>query len=111
MSNENLRVQYGEFRESARSYDDIGHKLDRLQLRMQARTDAEGTCWGSDEPGSTFADGYESAAGETMSALDRAARRVDDVARNVRANADNYDATDRGFRDGLSGIDGPQRWG
>src|SRR6188768_2672677 len=111
MNDENLRVQYEQFRESAGGYDDIGHKLDRLQMRIDARTEAEGTCWGSDETGSTFAKGYVPDAAETISSLADVASRVNDAAANIRTNADAYLATEQRFQDRLSGIEGAPPWG
>jgi hypothetical protein len=111
MNDENLRVQYERFRESAGGYDDIGHQLGRLQLRILARTEAEGTCWGTDETGATFAEGYVPDVAETMSSLADVAGRVNDAAANIRTNADAYLATEQRFQDRLSGIQGGPPWG
>lgn len=106
MSGENLVVQYEQFRESARGFDQIAYGLSAVRERIDARMRAEGKCWGSDETGSTFEHGYLPGAEDTLSALNGAVNKVHGTAENIRQNAEAYLATEQRFHGRLSGVEG-----
>jgi uncharacterized protein YukE len=59
MSGEELRVEPGTLRRHAKGFSTGGEELEQIFDRLDAVLSAEGKCWGADETGQQFEQGYE----------------------------------------------------
>jgi uncharacterized protein YukE len=59
MSGEELRVEPGTLRRHAKGFSEGGEELKRIFDTLDGKLSAEGKCWGSDETGQQFEQGYE----------------------------------------------------
>lgn len=110
MSDPHLQVHADLYRRSSTGFDAIADDLVRVSRTMRDRHGAEGKCWGGDDTGTTFGQGYEPNVAAAMSKLGSLIERVGAVGDNVRTTADNYIHTDDGFSGRIGGVGGQTRW-
>ena len=75
-------------------FDAIADGVAAVLRRLGSALDAEGSCWGADEPGTTFGSSYAPAAERARAALALLQAAVTDVGASVRLAAANAEASD-----------------
>ena len=83
------------FARSAQQFDGLAEELARTQLRLEYRQLAEGECWGLDEAGSEFAQGYEPGVRHAIGNADTLTDVLARIADTMRSAAAQFDATDQ----------------
>jgi uncharacterized protein YukE len=79
MSGEELRVEPGTLRRHATGFSEGGEELERIFTTLDAALSAEGKCWGADETGQQFEQGYQEprrGAYDTFAALPGALKDI-----------------------------------
>lgn len=83
------------FARSARQFDALADELLQLHMRLGYRQQAEGKCWGSDEPGRNFAEGYEPGVRKAADNAETLTDVLGAIAETMRSSATEFDATDQ----------------
>ncbi|MCX5042213.1 hypothetical protein OG921_03280 [Aldersonia sp. NBC_00410] len=90
-----VRVEHERYRWSAQKFEDLAERLLRLKLNLEWRRDAEGACWGADEPGAAFASKYVAPAGSAIGSAETMVDVLAGVADRIRATADALQMTEQ----------------
>ena len=99
-----LFVDPESLRNTAPSFDSLSGRVADAQKLLSASMTAESGSWGSDETGSTFAEGYVPGS---KSALDTLATLIDalqHIGDGLRATADNFEVTDHDHARGIGSL-------
>lgn len=91
MSGDELRVERAQLRRFAKGFAEGGEQLEKIFQKLDAALSAEGKCWGGDETGRQFEQGYEKprkAAYDTFGQLPGALK---DITAGLEKMASNYE--------------------
>lgn len=81
----------------------------KIVQNLQASIDAEGECWGSDEPGMTFAKKYVEPASDASALMGNIASVLDYIMQSVVQVADTVEAQDGTFGSAVRGVESQLR--
>jgi uncharacterized protein YukE len=79
---------------AAARFATLGAEVGDVVSRLRSAVDAEGACWGADETGAAFAEGYVAASGQVRESLVALPNTVDRVAAALVTAADNAVASE-----------------
>ena len=98
-----LQVQPDELRSACAGYDTLGDTLEAALCTLAGALRAEGSCWGGDEPGRTFAGGYTHHASAAADAFGHLAQALHGIRATLEAAAAEFEATQQSLTDALKG--------
>lgn len=98
-----LQVRPDELRSACAGYDTLGDTLGTALSTLGGALGAEGSCWGGDEPGQTFAGGYTHHASAAADALGQVAQALHGIRATLEAAAAEFEATQQSLTDALKG--------
>lgn len=98
-----LQVMPDELRSACAGYDTLGDTLESALSTLQGALGAEGSCWGGDEPGQTFAETYSPNATAATDALGQLAQALRGIRTTLDAAAAQFESTQQGLTDALEG--------
>ncbi len=84
-------------------FDSAGDKLNTAMTTLQSALAAEQGCWGTDEPGSAFAEKYVPAASEAHTRFSGLVTALHGVRTALDQAADSFDETEAGNTGALGG--------
>ncbi len=82
-------------RSASPQFDTVADQVEDAGNALQAALSAEGPCWGGDEAGQTFAQGYLPQAESTMTALRNVVEAVRAIRVSLDASADTWEGCDQ----------------
>jgi uncharacterized protein YukE len=91
MSGEELRVEPAMLRRQAKGFSDGGKQLKRIFDQLDATLSAEGKCWGADETGKGFEEGYEKPRKGAYDAFEQLPGALKDITTGLEKMAANYE--------------------
>lgn len=94
MSDNSLTVDTDALRGCAPSFASLGDRLVDILDNLTSRLDAEGECWGADETGASFLEGYAEGRDAALEFLPQMADGVRGVGDGLITMADNYDGVE-----------------
>jgi uncharacterized protein YukE len=95
MSGEELRVEPATLRRHAKGFSDGGKDLKRIFDRLDSSLSAEGKCWGADETGQQFEQGYEKPRKAAYDTFDQLPGALKDITTGLEKMAKKFaDAED-----------------
>jgi uncharacterized protein YukE len=77
-------------------FPELADRVKAIHRTLSDALDAEGTCWGEDTVGQSFAAGYTGPADETLEAVGALHGRLSDVGQRLHDTATSYRGTDQG---------------
>jgi hypothetical protein len=89
-----MRADPAALRSTEPAFDTMASAVDGLLVRLAGALDVEGACWGEDEVGSAFEQGYLPVALGLREALPRLRDLMTGTGAQVLAVADNVDGAD-----------------
>lgn len=92
---QSLWIDPGEMRASASELDRLAHETAQLVAELKATLAHEGECWGTDEPGKTFAKTYVPAEKQGMEGFENLVAEVQALGADVRNLTDTFENLDR----------------
>lgn len=98
-----LQVQPDELRSACAGYDTLGGTLATALSTLGRALGTEGSCWGGDEPGQTFAGGYTHNASAAADAFGPLAQAMHGIRATLDAAAAEFEATQQSLTDALKG--------
>lgn len=98
-----LQVRPDELRSACAGYDTLGDTLGTALSTLASALGAEGSCWGGDEPGQTFAGGYTHPASVAADAFGQVAQALHGIRATLEAAAAEFEATQQALTDALEG--------
>lgn len=105
-----MRMQPEEIRSGGKKIGDSGDDLDQVLKTLKSALDAEGECWGNDEAGQKFGGDYTKGRDSVLDSLTKAVKALGDIDDNLKATADDTEASDTSSAGGIgqSGADMPR---
>lgn len=94
MSGEELRVEPGTLRRHAKGFSEGGEELKQIFDRLAAVLSAEGRCWGADETGQQFEQGYKEPRQGAYDAFTGLPGALEDIRSGLDKMAKNYKAAE-----------------
>lgn len=98
-----IQVRPDELRSACAGYDTLGDTLDTALCTLGGALGAEGSCWGDDEPGQTFAGGYTHPASAAADGFGQVALALHGIRATLEAAAAEFEATQQALTDALKG--------
>lgn len=98
-----IRVEPDILRAAAPKVADAADALAAAFAALSSSLSAEGECWGADEPGSSFAEGYVANADSRSQEIQGAVVKLRSVADKLIADANSFQDTDTTFGENLGG--------
>ncbi|MFD6060974.1 WXG100 family type VII secretion target [Rhodococcus wratislaviensis] len=99
-----LWVDPAHLRSVAPRFDALSQRMAEVAATLHSTLEAEGECWGGDQTGTTFANGYLPSAEVAEHSLGFAVGALAALATELRSTADSFDDTDRGTASSLAGL-------
>jgi len=99
-----LWVDPAHLRSVAPRFDALSQRMAEAAATLHSTLEAEGECWGGDETGTTFANGYLPSAEVAEHSLGFAVGALAALGTELRSTADSFDDTDRGTASSLAGL-------
>ncbi|HEY7482977.1 MAG TPA: WXG100 family type VII secretion target [Streptosporangiaceae bacterium] len=91
MSGDELRVEPAQLRRFAKGFSEGGEQLKKVFTRLDAALSAEGKCWGGDETGQQFEQGYEKPRKAAYTSFDQLPGALKDITTGLEKMAANYE--------------------
>ncbi|AII04831.1 WXG100 family type VII secretion target [Rhodococcus opacus] len=99
-----LWVDPAHLRSVAPRFDALSQRMAEVAATLHSTLEAEGECWGGDQTGTTFANGYLPSAEVAEHSLGFAVGALAALGTELRSTADSFDDTDRGTASSLAGL-------
>ncbi len=93
---DHLKVDIGTFRSYSPRFHELADQLSAAELKLAGQLQGEGNCWGGDDVGQEFEQGYTPKAQITFDNSTEHAKRLDRVGDAVTLMADNIENTEGG---------------
>jgi uncharacterized protein YukE len=91
MSGDELWVEPASLRRNAKGFSEGGTELKRIFKQLDTKLSAEGSCWGGDETGQQFEQGYEKPRKGAYDAFDQLPGTLKDIRSGLEKMAKNYE--------------------
>ncbi|BDT85147.1 WXG100 family type VII secretion target [Nocardia cyriacigeorgica] len=98
----NLKADPDALRATAPRFRSVGDGVATAAQRLRAVIEAEGACWGGDEIGKAFGDGYTPGATEGQEAIQGLSAVFTRMGDNVVVVADSLQAQDEAISSGIN---------
>jgi hypothetical protein len=90
----NISARADQLHGTSGQYQDVADQVAKIYQTLTARLEAEGACWGNDEPGRTFGGKYVPSALAVLSQMDNTNQGIQSMVDGICSWAKNYlDAT------------------
>jgi uncharacterized protein YukE len=90
MTYEYLEVDTEELKRAGKGFHDGATQLKAIYDRLNSALSSEGECWGSDETGKTFAEGYKEPSKSVLDAFGKLEKGLDGIKKGVDQMAKTY---------------------
>lgn len=103
-----MHVDPEALRKRSPKFADASERLAKAFETLQAVRDAEGECWGSDEPGAKFAEQYTKAAEDADKLDEHLVKTLKDTRTGLDKSADQWQSDDEGSAENINVAGGGQ---
>ncbi|MFB4308713.1 WXG100 family type VII secretion target [Actinomadura sp. GTD37] len=90
MTYEYLEVDTDELQRAGKGFTDGATQLQAIYDRLNSALMAEGECWGADETGQTFAEGYKKPSTQVLESFPKLKEGLDGIKKGVDQMAKTY---------------------
>ncbi|MER7546471.1 WXG100 family type VII secretion target [Actinomadura sp.] len=90
MTYEYLEVDTEELKRAGKGFHDGANQLKAIYDRLNSALMAEGECWGTDETGKTFAEGYKEPSTQVLESFPKLQKGLDGIKKGVDQMAKTY---------------------
>lgn len=94
MTYEYLEVDTEELKRAGKGFERGAGRLEGIYKRLNEALSAEGECWGSDETGQTFAQGYKEPATSVLESFPKLKGGLEGIKKGVDQMAKTYKAAE-----------------
>ncbi|WUH98125.1 WXG100 family type VII secretion target [Spirillospora sp. NBC_00431] len=98
MTDSYLEVDTEELKRAGKGFHDGATSLKGIYDRLKSALSAEGECWGADETGKTFAEGYKEPSQNVVDAFPKLEKGLDGIKKGVDQMAKTYKQAEESSR-------------